>query len=197
MAKLINHLGVVLATSPFEVYLSSFIPLPPCSDLEDLCLGNTLYTLHELASTLTQQTIPSAPNGTTGPLIANFSILPDGLPQGAAMAAGEILLTEPTQNFPEPLIYVSNRNTGVQDPRGDAIAIFRVEPKLELLTHVFTGLDQIRGMEFGGPENEFLIASGVAGSAGTIMLKRTNGGRNLKLLTRNLEIPTRTSFVWL
>ncbi|KAI0746772.1 putative isomerase YbhE [Daedaleopsis nitida] len=159
--------------------------------------GNTLYTLHELASTLTQQAIPSAPNGTTGPLIANFSILPEGLPQGAAMAGGEILLTEPTLKFPEPLIYVSNRNTGVQDPRGDAIAIFRVEPKLELLTHVFTGLDQIRGMEFGGPENEFLIASGVAGSAGTIMLKRTDGGRNLELLTRNLEIPTRTSFVWL
>ncbi|KAI0764961.1 putative isomerase YbhE [Fomes fomentarius] len=159
--------------------------------------GNTLYTLHELASTLTQQDIPCAPNGTTGALIANISIIPEGLPQGAAMAAAEILLTEASPRFPEPFIYVSNRNTGVQDPRGDAIAVFRVEPKLELVTHVFTGLDQIRGMEFGGPQNEFLIASGVAGSAGTIVLKRTEGGRNLKLLTRNLEIPTRTSFVWL
>ncbi|KAI0717390.1 putative isomerase YbhE [Cerioporus squamosus] len=159
--------------------------------------GNTLYTLHELASTLTQQDIPAAPNGTTGPLIANFSILPDGLPQGADMAAGEILLTEASPSFPEPFIYVSNRNTGVQDPRGDAIAIFQVEPKLKLLGHVFTGLDQIRGMEFGGPQKEFLIASGVAGSAGTIVLKRTQGGKNLTLLTRNLEIPTRTSFVWL
>ena len=113
------------------------------------------------------------------------------------MAAAEILLTEASPSFPEPFIYVSNRNTGGQDPRGDAIAIFKVEPKLELLGHVFTGIDQIRGMEFGGPEKEFLIASGVAGSAGTIVLKRTECGKNLTLLTRNLEIPTRTSFVWL
>ncbi|KAM5537091.1 hypothetical protein V8D89_009237 [Ganoderma adspersum] len=159
--------------------------------------GNTLYTLHELASTLTQQEIPAAPNGTTGPLIANFNITPPGLPEGAAMAAGEILVTEASSSFPEPFIYVSNRNTGVQDPRGDAITIFRLEPKLELLGYVFTGLDQIRGMQLGGPEQEFLIAGGVAGSAGTIVLKRTEGGRNLKLLTRNTDIPTRTSFVWL
>ena len=156
-----------------------------------------LYTLHELASTLTQQAIPPAPNGTVGPLIANFSILPPGLPEGAAMAAAEILVTEPSPSFPEPFIYVSNRNTGVQDPRGDAIAIFRVEPQLHLLGWVFTGLDQIRGMELGGPEKEFLIASGVAGDAGTIMLKRTDGGKNMTLLVRNTEIPTRTSFVWL
>ena len=113
------------------------------------------------------------------------------------MAAGEILLTEASPKFPEPFIYVSNRNTGVQDPRGDSIAIFRIQPKLQLVGHVFTGLDQIRGMEFGGPEKEFLIASGVAGGAGTIMLKRTEGGKNLEILTRNLQIPTRTTFVWL
>ena len=113
------------------------------------------------------------------------------------MAAAEIQLIEASPKFPEPFIYVSNRNTGVQDPRGDAIAIFRVEPCLEFVGFVFTGLDQIRGMEFGGPENEFLIASGVAGSAGTIVLQRTEGGRSLKLLTRNEQIPTRTSFVWL
>ncbi|KAL1944018.1 hypothetical protein VTO73DRAFT_3836 [Trametes versicolor] len=158
--------------------------------------GNTLFALHELSSTLTQQLIPHAPNGTT-PLIANFSILPPGLPQGAAMAAGEILLAEPSLHFPEPFLYVSNRNTGVQDPRGDAIAIFRIEPKLSLVGFVYTGLDQIRGMQLGGPENEFLIAGGVAGEAGVIMLKRTQGGKNMTLLTRNLELPTRTSFVWL
>ncbi|KAH9896868.1 putative isomerase YbhE [Cubamyces lactineus] len=159
--------------------------------------GNMLFTVHELASTLTQQLIPPGPNGTTTPLIANFSILPPGLPQGAAMAGAEILITEPSAHFPEPFVYVSNRNTGVQDPRGDAIAIFRLEPRLSLVGFVYTGLDQIRGMQLGGPEKEFLIASGVAGDGGVIMLKRTEGGRNLTLLTRNLEVPTRTSFVWL
>ncbi|KAM5533415.1 hypothetical protein V8D89_012965 [Ganoderma adspersum] len=161
--------------------------------------GNTLYTLHETASTLTQQDLPSAPNGTTGPLIANFSVIPAGLPEGAVMRAAEIQLAEASPSFPEPFIYVSNRNIGDPplDPRGEAITIFRVEPKLEPIGFVFTGLDQIRGMELGGPENEFLIASGVAGDGGTIMLRRTEGGRNLEILARNTEFPTRSTFVWL
>ncbi|OCH93156.1 putative isomerase YbhE [Obba rivulosa] len=159
--------------------------------------GNTLYVLHELASTLTQQNIPPAPNGTTGPLIANFSIIPPDPPVGADFAAGEILLTEPSLNFPAPYIYVSNRNTGVQDPKGDAIVIFQVEPELKLLKYVYTGLDQIRGMQLGGPEDEFLIAGGVNGTAGVVMLRRTDGGRDLELFVRNTELPTRTSFVWL
>ena len=162
-------------------------------------LGNMLYTLHEQRSTLTQQEIPPAPNGTTGPLIANFNITPPGLPEGALLGASEIVLAEASPSFPEPFIYVSNRNIGDPplDPRGEAITIFRVEPRLEPIGFVFTGLDQIRGMELGGPENGFLIASGVAGDGGTIMLKRTEGGQNLEILARNTEFPTRSTFVWL
>lgn len=165
-----------------------------------------LYTLHELSSTLTLQAIPPAPNGTT-PLIANVSIIPPNPPAGAAFAAAEILIPPPTAKFPVPYIYVSNRNTGVQDPRGDSIAIFEhinatrtTKEGLQLVTQVYTGLDQIRGMEIGNNENggeEFLIAGGVAGSAGVVMFKRTEGGRNLELIVRNTDIPTRTSFVWL
>ncbi|KAI0674303.1 putative isomerase YbhE [Trametes maxima] len=164
--------------------------------------GNQVYTLHELSSTLTQQTIP-AHASSPGParLAANFSILPPGLPKGAAMAAGEILLVEGSNAtaspFRAPYIYVSNRNTGVQDPRGDAIAIYAVEPRLRFVKHVFTGIDQIRGMEFGGFENEFLVASGVKGEAGVLVLRRTHGGADLKIVAVNKEIPTRTSFVWL
>ena len=161
--------------------------------------GNTHYTLHETASTLTQQDIPPAPNGTTGPLIANFSVIPPGLPEGAVMRAAEIQLAEASPSFPEPFIYVSNRNIGDPplDPRGEAITIFRVEPELEPIGFVFTGLDQIRGMELGGHDNEFLIASGVEGDGGTIMLRRTEGGGNLEILARNTEFPTRSTFVWL
>ena len=156
-----------------------------------------LYALHELSSTLTQQVIPKAPNGTS-PLIANFSILPPTIPPQADFHAGEILLAEASPKFPQPLIFVSNRNTGpVLDPRGDTIAIFQVEPKLKLLKQVYTGLDQIRGMQFFGPQNEYIIAAGVAGSAGTMVFKRINGGTDLKLIATNTEIPTRTSFVWL
>ena len=155
-----------------------------------------LYVLHELASTLTQQIIPSPPNGTT-PLIANESILPATYPSGSDFHAGEILITGVSPNFPKPYIYVSNRNTGNVDPRGDAIAIFEVEPKLKLVQQVYTGLEQIRGMQLGGPEKEFLIAAGVAGNAGTIVLKRISGGANLEIVAQNTQIAQRSSFVWL
>lgn len=166
---------------------------------------NRLFTLHELASTLTVQAIPSAPNGTSS-IIASASILPPDPPAGAAFAAAEILIPAPTAKFPTPYIYVSNRNTGVQTPLGDSIAIFQHVNQgqhnegLKLIKQVFTGLDQIRGMEFG-PErdggDEFLVASGVNGTAGVIVLKRVQGGADLEIIARNLDVPTRTSFVWL
>ena len=164
--------------------------------------GDQLYTIHETASTLTQQTIPSDPSVSAAELTANFSVIPPDLPDGAKMFAAELLLAEKSDekdsNFTQAYLYASNRNLGTQDPRGDAIAIYQVEPKLTFVKHVFTGLDQIRGMELsGGSENEFLVAAGVAGTAGTVVLKRTNGGADLEVVARNTDIPTRTSFVWL
>ncbi|KAJ7318950.1 Lactonase, 7-bladed beta-propeller-domain-containing protein [Mycena albidolilacea] len=87
---------------------------------------NILFTVHETASTLTAQAIPAGPNGTALPLIANVSTFPaDALP-GSKFAAAEILISTPTDKFPTPLIYVSNRNISpnVTDPAGDTIAIF-------------------------------------------------------------------------
>jgi len=92
---------------------------------------NILFTLHEKTSSLTAQPIPMAPNGTTLPLIANVSIIPPDQPQGSTFAAAEILISKPTPKFPDPLIYVSNRNTAAPeflDPRGDSIAIFEFQP---------------------------------------------------------------------
>ncbi|KAJ3569150.1 hypothetical protein NP233_g5241 [Leucocoprinus birnbaumii] len=164
-----------------------------------------LYTIHELASTLTVQKIPSAPNGTSV-IISDVSIIPPNPPAGASFAAAEVLIPPRTSRFPKAYIYAANRNVGIQDERGDAVAIFELLDKgtkherLQLVKHVFTGLDQIRGMEFGSPKDggdEFLMAAGVAGNAGTIVLKRVDGGRDLEIVARNLDIPTRTSFVWL
>ncbi|KJA21813.1 hypothetical protein HYPSUDRAFT_682420 [Hypholoma sublateritium FD-334 SS-4] len=84
-----------------------------------------LFTVHETTSTLTAQVIPGAPNGTTFPLLANVSIVPTDLNFTGNFAAAEILISEATSAFPNPLIYVSNRNLGPEfDPRGDSIAIF-------------------------------------------------------------------------
>ena len=86
---------------------------------------------------------------------------------------------------------------------GDSIAIFehvnRGEPDegLVLVKHVFTGLQQIRGMEFGSAEQEFLIAGGSVGATGVVVLRRTENGRNLEIVARNTDAPILTSFVWL
>ncbi|KAJ7220613.1 Lactonase, 7-bladed beta-propeller-domain-containing protein [Mycena pura] len=137
-----------------------------------------LFTVHETASTLTAQTIPAAPNGTAAPLIANVTTFPaDALP-GSKFAAAEILISTPTDQFPTPLIYVSNRNISpnVTDPKGDTIAIFEfvngtdcagdkgntkrmlrgrkhrddtAGGQLKLVAQIPTGLQQIRSMALG------------------------------------------------
>lgn len=87
---------------------------------------NILFIVNELTSTLTAQQIPAAPNGTTLPVLANVSVIPqENLGLNASFRVAELLISEPTEQFPTPLIYVSNRNLGPEfDPRGDAIAIF-------------------------------------------------------------------------
>ncbi|KAF7977386.1 hypothetical protein HWV62_4001 [Athelia sp. TMB] len=183
--------------------IHGFIQQPTGSGPRHMAIYNDeLYIIHELSSTLTVQAIPSFPNGTT-PFLGNVSILPPTYPAGAAFAGGEILLPPPTPAFPTPYIYVSNRNTGTQDPRGDAIDVYQRTNNAVGLTRVaqvFTGLDQIRGMQFGKAENggdAYLMAGGVAGTAGVVVLKRTNGGAGLEIVANNTQLPTRTSFVWL
>jgi hypothetical protein len=85
---------------------------------------NILFTVNEKTSTLTAQQIPPAPNGTTLPLLAKASTIPQTTPN-SKFAAAEIIIPTPSQLFPNPLIYVSNRNVGQKlDDRGDTIAIF-------------------------------------------------------------------------
>ena len=74
-----------------------------------------------------------------------------------------------------PYIYVSNRNVGFQDARGDSIAIFEHvnvdTPKegLVLVKQVFTGLSQISGMQFRKKRRgEAFLVAGVAGDAGIV-----------------------------
>lgn len=286
--------------------------------------------LHEKTSVLTAHQIPEAPNGTTLPVLANVSIIPQELANtNASFAAAEIVISEPSEAFPDPLIYVSNRKLGDDvEERGDTIAIFefsgftsgsngtdetasipssetasetvsetvseptatqtirlapafttlvaapadtaavrRAEPKskrmvkyharqrapheharrqgygsypeseasssaaaatgttitlgsasetatatgtaqptstptgasLRLTNQVFTGLAQIRSFAIGKSEDggdEFLIA-GANTQGGVAVFRRTDGGRNLTLVARNVELESRTSFVFL
>jgi hypothetical protein len=153
--------------------------------------------LHELASTLTVQPVPAAPNGTSS-IASTLSIIPPNPPNGAVWAAAEVIIPTPNTAFPTPYIYTSNRNTGTQDARGDAITIAQYSGgALSAVAYVYTGIDQIRGMGIGGANNEFVIVGGYAGSGGVAVFRRTNGGANLTFVARDTTLPTRTSFVWL
>lgn len=166
--------------------------------------GDRLFTLHELSSTLSVQSVPTL--NATSSAITRVSVAPEDAPAGAKWSAAEVLIPPPTKRFPKSYIYVSNRNLGVPDPRGDTIAIFehvnkgKADEGLVLISQAHTGLEQVRGMEFGPVEtggDEYLVASGVRGKGGVVVLKRVDGGRNLKVVAKNLEVPTRTTFVWL
>jgi 6-phosphogluconolactonase (cycloisomerase 2 family) len=159
--------------------------------------GGTLFVLHELASTLTAQPLPASDSGSSS-ISSSVSIVPPNPPSGASWAAAELLLPAPNSAFPTPYLYASNRNTGTQDSRGDAITILQYSGgALSVVGYVFTGLDQIRGMAIGGPNNEYIIAGSYAGGAGVAVFQRTSGGANLTLVARDSTISTRTSFVWL
>ncbi|THH16791.1 hypothetical protein EW146_g3915 [Bondarzewia mesenterica] len=183
--------------SPGKWAIRGEIPQPSGSGPRHIAIfEDTLYTLHELASTVTAQHMPAAPNGTST-ILTQLSTVPPNNLTGATWQAGEILIPAPNVKFPTPYVYASNRNTGSTiDPRGDTVAIFATRPELKLVAQVYTGLDQIRGMEFGGENDEYLVASGVVGSGGVVVFRRTEGGTGLVEVARNTQIPNRTSFLW-
>ncbi|KAJ7768198.1 Lactonase, 7-bladed beta-propeller-domain-containing protein [Mycena metata] len=187
---------------------------------------NILFLVSETASTLSAHVIPAGPNGTAIPPIANVTTFPADALEGSKFAAAEILISTPTDAFPNPLIYVSNRNISpnVTDPAGDTIAIFefingtessttgntrrmqrRVRRQdagtggqLKLIAQIPTGLQQIRSMALGRVDDggdEFIIA-GANTEGGVAVFQRVDGGRNLTLSARNLELGNRTSFVF-
>ena len=162
--------------------------------------NDILVTLHELSSTITSQRIPPLGLNSSG-LISNLSIVPEDqvVMAGAIFAAAEVLIPPPNRVFDSTLVYASNRNTGTSnDPRGDSIAVLSLAPDgtLQIINQLFTGLNQVRGMQFGGPHNRYLVASGVVGDGGVVVFERTGNGDQFVEVARNKDIPNLTSFVW-
>jgi hypothetical protein len=163
--------------------------------------NNTLITVHELSSTITSQSIPPLGQNSSD-LISNLSIVPtdQASSPGAKFAAAEVLLPSPNQAFPSTLVYASNRNVGTNtsDPRGDSIAILSLgtDGTLRIVSQFFTKLQQVRGMQFGGPDDRYLVASGVVGDGGVTVFERTGKGDQFVQVANNKEIPNLTTFVW-
>ena len=162
-----------------------------------------IFTVHEKDNTLTVQNIPPLGSTNISSTISAASIVPEDRPfMPARLAAAEILYAKasPDSDFKQPYLYASNRNVGTAlDARGDSIAIFTFESDgtLKLVNHIFTGLVNIRGMKFGGPDDRYLVASGMTQYGGVVVFERTEGGTKLVEVARNTEIPNLATFVWL
>ncbi|KAG8852825.1 hypothetical protein FRB96_008513 [Tulasnella sp. 330] len=163
--------------------------------------GDDLYVINELTSTLTHY---SYPNEGDVKEVNTLSILRSQDQFVDNMLGAALLLSEPSQSFPEPLIYVSNRND--LHPEGDTIAIFKPATAfsgVELVGEVRTGLHHIRGVALGGEEDRYLVVGGVTGGSnlpkgikggGIKVFERVDRGRSLKevahLEEEHVALPT-------
>ncbi|KAF9523233.1 Lactonase, 7-bladed beta-propeller-domain-containing protein [Crepidotus variabilis] len=199
----------LVKASDGEYTIRGSIPQPEGSGPRHIAVHNDrLFVLHELSSTLSLSPLPSS-FSTSPEVLQTVSIIPLNAPPNSEWHAGEILIPPSSDNFPSnAYIYVSNRNVGSEEGRrslaakGDPIAIFEhlnkglTNERLVLVTHVDTGLDQVRAMKFS-PGGEYLVAAGMTGKGGVVVFKRTERGRNLVEVARNSENETSLSFVWL
>lgn len=139
------------------------------------------YTVLELTNEVSAHRFPPLPAEPT--LLDTVSTMrnPPPSPDAALMLAAEILLPPPNTSYPNPYIYVSNRND--PSPEGDIIAIYSPvsaeSTKIGHVAEVRSGLKHLRGMEFGGPDGKYLIAGGVHGG-GVKVFDRVDGGKGLK-----------------
>lgn len=160
--------------------------------------------MHELANTLTQQTLPPLGSSTAPQFINTLPTVPSG-GQNSTIAVAELLLGPRNCAYPSSTRYLYATNRNDPDPAGDSIAIFSITPssnggapQLSLVTQVRTGLNGLRGAAIGGTNGEYLIVGGQNGG-GVVLYQRTSGGAALTELARlnSYSITQPTSFVFL
>lgn len=159
-------------------------------------IDGALYTVLELSSEINSEIakhrFPLLPAGPTFIAKKPTMFNPPAAPHD--MLAAELLIPEPNSTFSTPYAYVSNRNNPSEE--GDTIAIFFIQgDALELVAEIPTGLKHLRGMVFGGPDDQWLIAGGANGG-GVKLFERIDGGKGLKEVAANSSVEAPTGFLW-
>lgn len=155
---------------------------------------DVLYTLLELKSEITAHRFPSLPEEPvhldTVPTMKSF---PGNITE-LNMLAAEILIPTPNSTFSTPYLYASNRND--PSPEGDTISVYSIaDPaKIVPVAEIRSGLNHLRGMVFGGPDDKFLVAGGANGG-GVKVFERIDGGKGFKELA-HLDLQSPTAFLW-
>ncbi|EUC66213.1 lactonase, 7-bladed beta-propeller, partial [Rhizoctonia solani AG-3 Rhs1AP] len=154
--------------------------------------GTTLYTLHELSSTLTQQTIPPLGSTTQPSIAASVSIVAPGSTNPSALTAAELLLSSVSSAFPTQYLYATNRGD-----TSDAVAIVSIANNtLNVVAHVRTGVNFIRGAALSPGDGKYLAITGQNDGSAAIF-ERINGGTGLKQIARISGLTQPTSITWL
>ena len=155
--------------------------------------GDNVYTILELKSFVAAHKVPPLPAEPT--FLISTPTKRNPLPYPNEMLAAEILIPTPNKQFPIPYLYVSNRD----DPssEGDTISIFSIaDDALDLISEVPTGLNHVRGIAFGGPNSEWLIAGGTKGG-GVKIFERVEEGKSLTQVAHDPNVQSPTGFAWL
>ncbi|KEP48264.1 lactonase, 7-bladed beta-propeller [Rhizoctonia solani 123E] len=153
--------------------------------------GTTLYTLHELSSTLTQQTIPPLGSTTQPSITASVSIVAPGS-TNPSLTAAELLLSSVSSAFPTQYLYATNRGD-----TNDAVAIVSIANNtLNVVNHVRTGVNFIRGAALSPGDGKYLAITGQNDGSAAIF-ERINGGTGLKQIARISGLTQPTSITWL
>ncbi|KAH7343177.1 Lactonase, 7-bladed beta-propeller-domain-containing protein [Rhizoctonia solani] len=153
--------------------------------------GTTLYTLHELSSTLTQQTIPPLGSTTQPPVVASVSIVPSDSPNPSALSAAELILSPVSSAFPTQYLYATNRGDS-----NDAVAIVSIaNGTLAIVTHVHTGINYVRGAALSPGDGKYLAVAG-QNSGDVVIFERINGGTGLKQIAKVSGLTQPTSVTW-
>jgi len=196
-----GHIGFGLGGGPRHVafygmlylgHVSTFLVLLFCSCF--FSPDGDLFTVLELTNKVVRHRLPPLPEFPE--FVKSVPTMSNPPPTPNDMLAAEILIPPTNPSFPTPYLYVSNRND--PSPEGDIISIFLIEGRdsLELVAEVRSGLNHLRGMAFGGPDDKFLIAGGTNGG-GVKVFERVDGGASLKLVAVNDAVEAPTGFLWL
>lgn len=201
--KLSGHIGFGLGSGPRHVafygkflylgYVSTFLVLSFFS-FRCFFTDGDLFTVLELTNKVVRHRLPPLPAFPA--FVKSVPTMSNPPPTPNDMLAAEILIPPTNSSFPTPYLYVSNRND--PSPEGDIISIFLIEGRdsLELVAEVRSGLNHLRGMAFGGPDDRFLIAGGTNGG-GVKVFERVDGGASLRLVAVNDAVEAPTGFLWL
>lgn len=183
-------------SSTWEVY--SYITYPAGHGPRHVSsYDNTLYTLLELIPSISASPLPSSNDKNREdkePTTVDKVISTLSKPQPDSVIAAEILIPSPNDSYPTAYIYTTNRN--IPSSSGDTISVLTPSTPPTLLREISTGLKHLRGIQFGGAYDQYLIAGGAQGG-GIKVFERVDGGKGLKEVASLEEDIKPTGFLWL